>query len=104
MQSTSNHLTIRLKSQHFLRQIATSNTLVRDEQLKLFKSKDLSPIRVIHICLHNHLTQITLLFDSNHHATCVTLRRKMTQMGMCSIPCRVVISTLLFHHDNHVAR
>ena len=82
MQSTSNHLTIRLKSQHFLRQIATSNTLVRDEQLKLFKSKDLSPIRVIHICLHNHLTQITLLFDSNHHATCVTLRRKMTQIGM----------------------
>ena len=76
MQSTSNHLTIRLKSLRFLRQIAASNTLVRDEQLKLFKSKDLSPIRVIHICLHNHLTQITLLFDSNHHATCVTLRRK----------------------------
>ena len=56
MQSMSNHLTIRLKSLRFLRQIATSNTLVRDEQLKLFKSKDLSPIRVIHICLHNHLT------------------------------------------------
>ena len=104
MQSTSNHLTIRLKSQHFLRQIATSNTLVRDKQLKLFKSKDLSPIRVIHICLHNHLTLIILLFDSNHHATCVTLRRKMTQISMRSIPCRVVISTLLFHRNDHVAR
>lgn len=55
MQSTSNHLTIRLKSLRFLRQIAASNTLVRDKQLKLFKSKDLSPIRVTHICLHNHL-------------------------------------------------
>ena len=104
MQSTSNHLTIRLKSLRFLRQIAASNTLVRDEQLKLFKSKDLSPIRVIHICLHNHLTQITLLFDSNHHATCVTLRRKMTQISIRSIPCRVVISTLLFHRNDHVAR
>ena len=104
MQSMSNHLTIRLKSQHFLRQIATSNTLVRDKQLKLFKSKDLSPIRVIHICLHNHLTQITLLFDSNHHATCVTLRREMTQITAQFIPYRVVIFTLLLHHNDYVAR
>lgn len=56
MQSMSNHLTIRLKSLRFLRQIATSNTLVRDKQLKLFKSKDLSPIRVIHISLQDNLT------------------------------------------------
>ena len=81
MQSTSNHLTIRLKSQHFLRQIATSNTLVRDKQLKLFKSKDLSPIRVIHICLHNHLTQITRESDSSYSVISVKLQRNLSQVA-----------------------
>ena len=56
------------------------------------------------VILRYKVTQVTLLFDSNHHATCVTLRRKMTQISMCSISCRVVISTLLFHHNGHVAR
>ena len=55
MQSMSNHLTIRLKSLCFLRQIAASNTLVRDKQLKLFKRKDLSPISAPKICLYGNL-------------------------------------------------